>query len=73
MVITLGSSSRRFDTGFSYAPTGELSTVTYPDGYAVAYGYSNGYLENVSENSVTLAQVSGYSPSGKPLAYSFGN
>lgn len=47
--------------------------MTYPDGYSVAYGYSNGYLESVRENGgAEVARIAAYSPSGKPSAFAFG-
>ncbi len=70
--IMAGSSSKEFATKFSYADTGEMTGTEYPDGYSVTYGYSAGFMESVNAGGETLARITGYSPSGKPSAFSFG-
>ena len=63
-----------YSVGYAYTASGQLSTITYPSGRAVAVGRDGAdRLTSVSFNSTNLFNIGSYNAAGQPVIVSFTN
>lgn len=70
---TIGSAGTPYANTYSYVPTGEISGITYPDGFSIGYEYQKGFLAAITSQSGSIARIDSYSPIGRPSKISYGD
>lgn len=68
--------STLYSETYTYNTYGQTATLTYPDGYAVSFGYkTNGQIETVRQasNSKLLHKIYSYNKFGQPTRCGYGN
>ncbi len=61
-------------TSYSYYPTGQLASITYPSGKIVAYGYNLlGQLASIGVNGQPVIIGASYQPFGPVASWTWGN
>jgi YD repeat-containing protein len=58
---------------YGYNSAGQLSSVTYPSGAVVGYGYANNRITSVTINGVTVLANADYEPFGPVGEWNWGN
>lgn len=61
------------NVGYGYDSSGRLSTVTYPSGVVITYGYTNGKVTSVTSGSETILSDVLYDPFGPIRGWTWGN